>query len=143
MADKRERHIKTQEQLQAVERLSEALLGDAWKEALWDCICCYQGYPFETAGRGRARTGAVSFSYQLKTSARTGETTDELLISRKERSKTLTRSSVELAMENARKELAAAGCVRGPKRLQVFGSSYLYAIFLEWGVIWKEKREAL
>ena len=94
MADKRERHIKTQEQLQAVERLSEALLGDAWKEALWDCICCYQGYPFETAGRGRARTGAVSFSYQLKTSARTGETTDELLISRKERSKTLTRSSV-------------------------------------------------
>lgn len=52
-----------------------------------------------TSGRG-TRPG-VTFTYSIKKSNRTGRETDELLISRKENSKTITRSTVEMAFENA------------------------------------------
>ena len=88
-------------------------------------------------GRGRMHAGAVSFTYRLKTSSRTGEETGELIISSKASDgKTVTRSSVELAMKNALEVMEKEGMVRGPKKLgQVFGGSYLYAMFLSWGVI--------
>lgn len=61
--------------------------------------------------------------------------TDELVISRKEQSKTITRSTINMAFENAVAVQKEEGCVKGPKRLKVFGASYLYAIFVSWGII--------
>lgn len=66
--------------------------------------------------------------------------TDELVISRKEQSKTITRSTINMAFENAVAVQKEEGCVKGPKRLKVFGASYLYAIFVSWGIITKDER---
>ncbi|MBO5550682.1 MAG: hypothetical protein J5966_01880, partial [Lachnospiraceae bacterium] len=60
----------------------------------------------------------------------------ELLISTKEAGKTVTRSSVELAFRRYINVQQDKGYVKGPKAAgQIFGGSYLYAMFLEWGVI--------
>ncbi len=101
-------------------------------DALWNCVVLYQGYPFMTSGRGGK--GAVKFRYSLKVSSRTGETTEEIIIDRKEHSKTITRSTIELAFINAMKEQKIAGCVKGPKKLGCFGASYLYGMFLKWEI---------
>jgi hypothetical protein len=42
-----------------------------------------------------------------------------------------------MAFENAVAVQKEEGCVKGPKRLKVFGASYLYAIFVSWGIITK------
>lgn len=102
-------------------------------DALWDCVVLYQGYPFMTSGRGGK--GAVRFRYSLKISSRTGVATDEIIIDRKEHSKTITRSIIELAFINAMKEQEITGCVKGPKKLGCFGASYLYAMFITWQII--------
>lgn len=103
---------------------------------LWKAIMLYAGQNFRTAGRGRDHKGAVGFSYELKISSRTGETTDELVISTRDAGKTITRSSVELALEKYLEVQAETGYVKGPKSAgQIFGASYLYSIFLKWGVI--------
>ncbi len=100
---------------------------------LWKCIVLFQDYPFITSGRGGK--GAVRFTYSLKKSSRTGKTTEEIVVSRKENSKTITRSTIELAFNNAVLEQRSLGFVKGPKRLRTFGASYLYAIFLKWHII--------
>lgn len=106
-----------------------------WKEALWSCIVLYQGQKFKTSGRGSEHKGAVGFTYSLKTSGITGEKTEELVFSTREKGKTVTRSSVERAFETAIEIQQAEGYVSGPKKIGGFGASYLYAIFLKWGVI--------
>ena len=57
---------------------------------------------------------------------------NEMFVERKEKS--ITRSTVNMAFAKA-KEL---GTVTGPKKLGVFGASYLYPIFLELGICVKE-----
>lgn len=58
------------------------------------------------------------------------------IISTRPEGKTITRSSVELAFKNALSVQRRDGCVKGPKACgQIFGISYLYAIFLRWGII--------
>ena len=110
--------------------------GGEWKEPLWTCVRLWQGEEFRTAGRGKMHSGSTAFTYTLKVSSRNGLETGELVISTKKQSKTVTRSSVELAMVNAIEEMRKMGYVSGPKKLgQIFGGSYLYAMFLEWGVI--------
>ncbi len=104
-------------------------------EDLWQCILLCRGDVYSTSGRGKDRVGAVEFTYDVKRSNRTGELTDELVIDRKENSKTITRSTVELALVNGLQEQARMGRVKGPKKLKVFGASYLYSLFLAWGVI--------
>ncbi len=106
-------------------------------DPLWNCIMLFQGYRFKTSGRNGK--GAVSFTYQFKESKRTGELTDEIVIDRKENSKTITRSTVEVALINALNEQENCGCVRGPKKLGCFGASYLYSMFLRFGLITSEK----
>lgn len=106
-----------------------------YSDELWDCILLYQGQRFRTSGRGKDYKGAVDFTYTVKTSEHTGLLTDEILFSTREQGKTVTRSSVELALKNAISIQKAEGYVSGPKRLGGFGSSYLYAIFLKWGII--------
>ena len=120
----------------AVVDLKECLdAGNDWSDSLWKCIELYEGQKFRTSGRGKEHRGAVGFSYQLKVSSRTGEKTDELVISSREAGKTITRSSVELAFEKAIEEQMSEGYVSGPKKLGGFGSSYLYAIFPKWDLI--------
>lgn len=102
-------------------------------DALWNCVVLYQGYPFITSGRGGK--GAVKFRYSLKVSSRTGEKTEEIIIDRKEHSKSITRSTIELAFINAMKEQEIAGFVKGPKKMGCFGASYLCAMFLQWEII--------
>lgn len=55
---------------------------------------------------------------------------NEIFVDRKKKS--ITRSSVNMALEKI-EELD--GKVSGPKKLQVFGASYLYPIFLKLGLI--------
>ena len=53
---------------------------------------------------------------------------NEMFIDRKEKS--ITRSTVNMANKKARE----LGTVSGPKKLGVFGASYLYPVFLELGI---------
>lgn len=54
----------------------------------------------------------------------------EIFVDRKK--KTITKSTVELALI---KTLEMGGNVTGPKKLGVFGASYLYPIFIKLGII--------
>lgn len=83
--------------------------------------------------REGARAG-FPFSYSVKR-GRNGEYVKELLISRKEKSKTITASTINRALETALEAQKADGCVKGLKKLGTFGASYLYPIFCEFGLI--------
>ena len=111
--------------------------GGNWREPLWETVRHYQGHTFRTSGRGKEHSGSVGFTYRIRTSSRTGHETGELEFSTREQGKTVTRSSVELALSKGMELMESAGCVSGPKKLGVFGASYLYAMFLEWGLIKK------
>ena len=91
---------------------------------LWGKIVSLEGHPFKTA-RG------LDFSYQIKRNKR-GEATGELVFDRKE--KTITRATIWLAYQNAVSVQKTEGFVSGPKKLGVFGASYIYPIFLYIGV---------
>ena len=111
--------------------------------ALWQCIIAFQNYPFHT-------TSGLPFSYTVK-KKKNGEYSGELEISRKEESKTLTRSSVLLAFHKVLEEIKViedmnpdgtsfAAFVpaefKGPKAIgQIFGISYVYSLFWKWGLI--------
>ncbi len=82
---------------------------------VWKAIVLFAGYPFETMK-------GLKFTYIVKGG--------EVFITRKEKS--ITRSSVEMAY---RKTLELGGKVSGPKKLGVFGASYLYPVFKKIGVI--------
>lgn len=115
---------------------------------LWKTIISFQGYPFTTSGRG-LRPG-IKFIYEVSTEGKAGgrryagESVErygnELWITtlpdkvRKEKS--ISRSTVDLALKNA---LAQEGFVSGPKKLNTPGAhSYLYAMFIRFGVIKNE-----
>lgn len=124
----------------AVARLQRGILerGDGLEELLWDTLLVYQGYVFCTSS-------GLPFSYVVKRK-RNGEYSGELLVSRKESSKTLTRSSVLLAFHkvidaaqicdiNGKAELILPE-YKGPKAIgQIFGISYIYSIFWKFGLI--------
>ena len=80
----------------------------------------------------------LPFSYTVRRK-RDGSYSGELLITRKEGSKTLTRSSVELAFQRVCRDTAADGAppfYKGPKAIgQIFGISYVYSLFWAWGLI--------
>lgn len=112
---------------------AEGKLVPECRDALWKCIVLFENYPFRTTGR--SGQDGLDFKYRLKISKRSGQATDELVISRKEHSKTITRSTVELAFITARRVQAEEGCVKNTRKIPCFGRSYLYAIFLKWGII--------
>lgn len=97
-------------------------------EQIWQKIVDHTGQTFHTA-RG------LEFSYTIKRN-KAGELLGEMVIDRKE--KTITRNTVLLAYEKARKLMETEGCVSGPKKLGVFGASYLYPVFLKLGICKKE-----
>lgn len=88
--------------------------------SLWERMREKQGKVFHTAK-------GLSFTYNIQG--------NELFISRKQKS--ITRATVNMAYKKVR-ELGSGrlpAVVKGPKMLGVFGASYLYAIFVEVGVI--------
>lgn len=115
---------------------------------MWKAVVAFQGYPFTTSGRG-SKPG-IKFTYEVSTEGKasgrhyTGESVEgcgnELWITtlpdkvRKEKS--ISRSTVDLALKNA---LEQDGYVSGPKKLNTPGAhSYLYAMFIRFGVIKSE-----
>lgn len=93
---------------------------------LWRGIVLFQKYPFHTF------TG-LPFSYTLKI-GKDGEYTKELLVNRRNKSKSLTWSSVELAFEEALKQRGKI--IKKPKDIgDIRGISYLYPIFYRIGLI--------
>ena len=105
---------------------------------LWDAVVAYQNQPLRTLS-------GLEFSYTVK-HKKNGEYSGELLVSRKETSKTLTRSSVLLAFHKILEatEVTAEGdeasfqppAYRGPKAIgQICGISYIFSLFLEFGLI--------
>lgn len=118
-----------------VHRLHQAILSDQTpEETLWQTIIAFQGRPFATCS-------GLPFTYQVKKN-RQGLYSGELMINRKEGSKTLTRSSVVLAYHRVRREMTFSedrlipGCFKGPKAIgQIFGISYIYSIFYTFELI--------
>ena len=105
---------------------------------LWEAVLAYQNQIFYTLS-------GLEFSYTVKRK-KNGEYSGELLVSRKETSKTLTRSSVMLAFHKILERIQIVeenGEVqfippeyRGPKAIgQIFGISYIFSLFLEFGLI--------
>lgn len=121
-ADRQELYRKRK---MAVDKLQK----NASAENLWDAVVLFAGYPFKTA-RG------LDYTYTLKPNRR-GEPGNEIVFSRKEKS--ITKSTVQAAYK---KVLELGGAenglpveVAGPKKLGVFGASYLYPVFIRLGVI--------
>ena len=102
--------------------------GDA-ENALWQAVIVYQGYPFHTSS-------GLTFSYTVR-QRKNGEYSGELLISRKESSKTLTKSTVLLALQRVREHSdPEPPLYAGPKVIgQIFGISYIYSLFWKWNLI--------
>lgn len=105
---------------------------------LWDAVVAYQNQPLRTLS-------GLEFSYTVK-HKKNGEYSGELLVSRKETSKTLTRSSVMLAFHKVLEQievtekdgtvLFAPPSYKGPKAIgQFFGISYIFSLFLALGLI--------
>ena len=116
-------------------------------EYLWRCICLFENYPFQTSGRGKEHKNATKFRYTVTRSTGAGGRHyagvdvpgygNEIWIEGKEKS--ISRSTVDLAYRNGRAEQESCGFVSGPRKLRVPGSrSYLYAMFLRFGVIMSE-----
>lgn len=94
------------------------------EEALWRAVVACQGMPFRTA------TG-LPFTYCLKI-GQSGKPNRELLVDRREKSKTLSWSSVCLAFRRARE----LGYAERPKALgDIRGVSYVYPLLWRFGVL--------
>ena len=93
------------------------------EENLWQTIVAFQEYPFKTM------TG-LPFYYKLKI-GKNGEWNKELLIDRREKSKSLAWSSIVLALKNIKGEV-----VDRPKALgDIRGVTYIYGMFYRFGLI--------
>lgn len=126
----------------AIELLHKAIAEERAEEELdallWDAILKYQGQTLYTFS-------GLEFTYMVKR-RKNGEYSGELLVSRKETSKTLTRSSVMLAFHKILEEMQITEkngipflippSYNGPKSIgQIFGISYIFSLFLEFGLI--------
>ncbi len=118
--------------LQKQREIAIATFKESWsEEALWDTVVVFQGYQFYTYAKH------LPFRYQLKV-GRDGTLNRELIISLRKDSKTLTWSSIRLAFEKAKE--CRGQVVSRPKALgDIRGISYVYAMFLEWGIVKSEE----
>ena len=91
---------------------------------LWETLGILQNEPFYTAK-------GLEFRYEIRG--------NEMFVDRKQKSKSITRSSAEIAFgkiqEQIREGATLPVLVTGPKKLGVFGASYLYPVFLELNII--------
>ena len=104
---------------------------------LWKAVVAFEGYPFQTSGRG-SREG-VKFKYTVSRSVGaggrhySGQEVDgygnEIWIAGKEKS--ISRSTVDLALKKTREKE-----ITGPKAMGIPGAgSYLFAMFKRFGLI--------
>lgn len=101
------------------------LRNEPTEEHLWEVVLLYSGVSFKTCS-------GLLFSYEIK-KGRNGEYTKELWIDRRENSKSLTWSSVLLAMRNVKK---VGAVVERPKALgDIRGVTYIYGMFYRFGLI--------
>ena len=101
------------------------LRNEPTEEHLWEVVMLYSGVNFKTYS-------GLLFSYEMK-KGRNGEYTKELWIDRRENSKSLTWSSVLLAMGNIKK---VGAVVERPKALgDIRGVTYIYGMFYRFGLI--------
>jgi hypothetical protein len=103
---------------------------DELDEALWRVVMVYQNYELYTKS-------GLMFSYVVKCK-RNGEYSGELIVSRKEESKTLTKSSIMLAFHKVLSDMkdTTPPEYKGPKAIgQIFGISYIYSLFWKLGLI--------
>ncbi len=148
MSAEAERIKVYRERQRACEKLWESIGTENQSVALWKCICLFQSYPFTTLGRGHSHAGAMKFSYMVSTTTSSvghhysGPGVDgfgnELWVSSggEQLKKSISRSTVDLALKNALEEQSRSGFVSGPRKLNTPGAhSYLYALFLRFGVI--------
>jgi hypothetical protein len=112
----------TRQQQQSVEELQK----NPTPESLWQAVVAFQGEPFHTMS-------GLPFSYAVKRK-RNGEYSRELLVDRRQESKTLTWSSFALAFENAGKMRGTV--IARPKALgDIRGISYIYPMLYRFGLI--------
>ncbi len=128
---------------------------------LWRCVIAYAGESFRTSGRGGK--GSVEYRYLVRQEAdetlsvrgsrgKVGQFYagapsvpgyfNEIAIVGEERSgrqKTITRSSFDRALEIALEFHQRGEVVKGPKKLEVYGASYIFPIFRELGLTGEEK----
>lgn len=110
------------ESMEAVARLQE----NPTDENLWQTIILFQNYPFYTVS-------GLPFSYTIKI-GRNGEYTHELIINRREKSKTLTWSSILLAFHKALEKQGTV--ITRPKGLvDCRGVSYSFPILWKFGLV--------
>ena len=113
---------------------------------LWKAIIAFQSYPFTTSGRGN-RAG-VKFIYEVSKFGSAGARhyegdqvggygNDMGTIKNGQKSeKSISRSTVDLALRTALTVQAQEGFVSGPKKLNIPGAgSYLFPLFVRFGVI--------
>ncbi len=92
-----------------------ALRDDPTVERLWETLIAFEGEPFRTAK-------GLEYTYRIRGG--------EIFVSR--RDKSITKATVGLAFQKA---LALGAEATGPKKLGVFGASYLYPVFIRLGII--------
>lgn len=133
------------ERRQCVKNLHKSIIDNAAdvEELLWNVVMAYQNYIFYTLS-------GLEFFYEVKRK-KNGEYSGELLVSRKETSKTLTRSSIILAfrrvvegiktVKDEENTFLIVPEYRGPKAIgQIFGISYIYSMFIEFELIKKAEK---
>ena len=123
-----DRKIKAYDKLELTDeqqKVLDALRQNCMEETLWSAIAAFQNYPFRTAS-------GLPYQYKLKI-GKDGTYNKELLIDRRENSKTLSWSSIKMAFQNCRQ---ISGIVKRPKALgDIRGISYIYPLFWKFGLI--------
>lgn len=113
---------ENRERKEVVERLQKEVNPDL----LWNAIIAFQNYPFFTYS-------GLPFSYTIKV-GRNGELNKELLINRRDKSKSLTWSSIVIALDKALNQ--KGNIISRPKEIgDIRGISYIYPIFYRLGLI--------
>lgn len=105
-------------------------MGCKTESDLWSLIISHQSTPFFTAS-------GLSFTYTIKIGKK-GQLTKELIIDRREQSKTLTWSSIRVAFEKVMrdKEAGMGNYYDRPKAIgDIRGVSYAYSMFWRFGII--------
>mgnify|MGYP000405777165 CR=1 FL=1 len=92
------------------------------EELLWKTLTVFQGCPFYTVKN-------LEFVYEIRG--------NEMFVNRKDKS--ITRASISLAFEKALELQKTEGTVKGPKKLNCFGASYLIRSLRNWELSGSEK----
>lgn len=116
-----ERLQRYRERKQAVQKVKEQWMYGTEEnviEAVWNAVCRFEVYSFETVQ-------GLRFHYKIR-----GK---ELFFSRKEKS--VTRATVDKAVKTVLDLQRQRKKIFGPKKLNCFGASYLYPVFIRIGLI--------